>query len=152
MFLRPQHLQAEARYRDEALQTEVRRLQPFFWGLGAFEVAPDQLENHVFALRRLEMKMRDGTALALGANLRLQPRSFKVELDQAGGRLEVFVGVPVFRDSGANAFLPGEEMRGQDRRFVAEGREMLGREQRDLASARRRAPLQRARLLRRRAA
>ena len=107
MFLRPHHLQAAERYREEALRDEVRRLQPFFWGVTRMDIAADQLENHVFELRDVEVKLKDGTVLSLGSNLRIFPRTFKTELDQAGGRMEVFLGVPVLREDGAEHVRPG---------------------------------------------
>ena len=39
MFLRPHHLQLAARNREEMLRGEVRRLQPFFWGLLRIDIA-----------------------------------------------------------------------------------------------------------------
>lgn len=120
MFLRPHHFQTSERAREEALQAEVRRLQPFSWGLLRFEVAPDQLENYVFEVRDADLKLADGTSLSLGSSLRLSPRPFKPELDASGGRLPVWVGVPVLRETGPNAFAPSEGTGGQDRRYVVE--------------------------------
>ena len=120
MFLRPHHLQAAERFREEALHDEVRRIQPFFWGLTRMEVAADQLENFVFELRDIEAKLKDGSVLSAGSNLRIFPRPFKAELEQAGGRMDVFLGVPVFREDAPNTFFPGEDRRGQDRRLTAE--------------------------------
>ncbi|MRR12507.1 type VI secretion system baseplate subunit TssK, partial [bacterium] len=64
MFLRPHHLQTAERYREEALQREIQRLQPFFYGLQSLDVAPDQLENFVFEIRDVSLKLKDGTALS----------------------------------------------------------------------------------------
>ncbi len=125
MFLRPHHLQAAERYRDEALHREIQRIQPFSWGVGLLEVAPDQLENFVFEVRSAALKLKDGTALELGTTLLLSPRSFKAELDKASGRMRVFLGVPVAREAGANVFAPGESPGGQDRRWAAETVEVL---------------------------
>ena len=49
-------------------------------------VAPDQLENFVFEIRDVSLKLKDGTALSSDSTLRLSPRSFKNELDKASGR------------------------------------------------------------------
>lgn len=125
MFLRPHHLQLAARHREEMLRLEVRRLQPFFWGLLKVDIAADQLENFTFEIRDCELKLKDGTSLSLASNLRLPARSFKTELDQAGGRMEVWLGVPSWRELDANAFAPGEKVGGQDRRWSVETVEVL---------------------------
>src|SRR5512140_1578377 len=125
MFLRPHQLQAADRYREDALREEIRRIQPFFWGLMSLEVAPDQLENYNFDVRGMEIKLKDGTSLTLGGNLRLFPRPFKTEIDAAGGRMEVHVGVPVWQESFANTFMLGEKVQGQDRRASMEMFETL---------------------------
>ncbi len=125
MFLRPHHLQTAERYREEALQREIQRIQPFFYGLQSLDVAPDQLENFVFEIRDVSLKLKDGTALSSDSTLRLSPRSFKNELDKASGRMRVFVGVPVMRESAPNTFAPGEGPAGVDRRYVAENAEAL---------------------------
>ena len=125
MFLRPHHLQTAERYREEALQREIQRIQPFFYGLQSLDVAPDQLENFVFEIRDVSLKLKDGTALSSDSTLRISPRSFKNELDKASGRMRVFVGVPVARENAPNTFAPGEGPAGVDRRWVAENAEAL---------------------------
>jgi type VI secretion system protein ImpJ len=125
MFLRPHHLQTAERYREEALQREIQRVQPFFYGLQSLDVAPDQLENFVFEIRDVSLKLKDGTALSSDSTLRLSPRSFKNELDKASGRMRVFVGVPVMRETAPNTFAPGEGPAGVDRRYIAENAEVL---------------------------
>src|ERR1700682_1713819 len=125
MFLRPHHLQLAERHREELLRQEVRRLQPFFWGLLKIDIALDQLENFTFEVRDCEVKLKDGTSLSLSSNLRLPPRTFKTELDQAGGRMEVWLGIPSWRELDANAFQPGESVGGQDRRWSVESVEVL---------------------------
>jgi type VI secretion system protein ImpJ len=117
MFLRPHHMQLAERHRAEQLRQEVRRLQPFFWGILRIDIAADQLENFTFEVRDTEVKLKDGTALSLGSNLTLPPRSFKNELDQAGGRMPVWLGIPAWRELDANAFEPGAKAGGQDRRW-----------------------------------
>ncbi|MHB8799973.1 MAG: type VI secretion system baseplate subunit TssK [Thermoanaerobaculia bacterium] len=125
MFLRPHHLQTAERYREEALQREIQRIQPFYFGLQSLDVAPDQLENFVFEIRDVSLKLKDGTALSSDSTLRISPRSFKNELDKASGRMRVFVGVPVMRETAPNTFAPGEGPAGVDRRYVAENSEVL---------------------------
>jgi type VI secretion system protein ImpJ len=124
MFLRPHHLQAAFRRREEELRQEVRRLQPFFWGILKADIAGDQLENFTFEVRDLEIKLKDGTALSLGSNLNLPPRGFKNELDQASGRMDVWLGVPSWKELEANVFGQGEKAGGQDRRYSVETLQM----------------------------
>jgi type VI secretion protein, VC_A0114 family len=149
MFLRPHHLQTAERYREEALQREIQRIQPFYFGLQSLDVAPDQLENFVFEIRDVSLKLKDGTALSSDSTLRLSPRSFKNELDKAGGRMRVFVGVPVMRETAPNTFAPGE---GRPASTGVRRRERRGprREHRVEPAAGRGAALQRQALLRRR--
>ena len=125
MFLRPHHLQTAFCQREEELWQEVRRLQPFFWGILKVDIALDQLENFTFEVRELEVKMKDGAPLSLGANLNLPQRSFRTELDQASGRMEVWLGVPAWRELEANVFAPGEKVGGQDRRYSVEIAQIL---------------------------
>jgi len=125
MFLRPHHLQIAERQRGEVLRQEVRRLQPFFWGILRIDIASDQLENFAFEVRDAEVKLKDGTSLSLGSNLTLPSRSFKSELDQAGGRMTVWLGIPSWRELEANAFDPGSKAGGQDRRWSVETVEVL---------------------------
>lgn len=120
MFLRPHHLQTAERYGEEQLAKEISRIQPFAFGLQSLDVAPDQLENFVFEIREVSVKLKDGTPLSLESTLRLFPRGFQKELDQAGGRMRVFLGVPALRENAPNAFAPGEGPGGQDRRYVVE--------------------------------
>ena len=125
MFLRPHHLQLAERHRGEQLRQEVRRLQPFFWGILKIDIASDQLENFTFEIRDAEIKLKDGTSLALASNLRLPPRSFKAELDQSGGRMPVYLGIPSWRELEGNTLAAGEKPGGQDRRYSVETLEVL---------------------------
>jgi type VI secretion system protein ImpJ len=125
MFLRPHHLQIAERHRGEMLRQEVRRLQPFFWGILKVDIAADQLENFTFEIRDAEVKLKDGTSLSLGSNLSLPSRSFKSELDQAGGRMTVWLGVPAWRELEANSLEPGAKPGGQARRWSVDTVEAL---------------------------
>ncbi len=125
MFLRPHHLQTAERYREEALAREIQRVQPFSYGLASLDVAPDQLENFVFEIKDASLKLKDGTALDFGSTLHVSPRGFKNELDRAGGKMRVFLGVPARRDAAPNVFAPGESAGGQDRRWIAENADQL---------------------------
>jgi type VI secretion system protein ImpJ len=124
MFLRPHHLQAAERFREESLRQEILRVQPFGWGLVRLQVAAAPLENFGFELQEAELRLKDGTALSLGATLKVQPRTFKEELERAGGRLAVHLGVPRYRPSGANV-LVGDAPGGRERRYVAESVDVL---------------------------
>ncbi|MBL8112123.1 MAG: type VI secretion system baseplate subunit TssK [Acidobacteria bacterium] len=120
MFLRPHHFQAAERHRTEAIARDLALVAPFSWGLARLEVATDQLEKYVFEVRALDLKLKDGTVLSFPQNVSLAPRTFKNELDAAGGRMDVHVGVPVWREGQPNALLAGERLAGMDRRFAVE--------------------------------
>lgn len=94
MFLRPQHLQMFGRQIDSRVAAAAQKVQPFFWGVSAIEVAEDELENFRFLVRRFRAVLKDGTWLDLGTNLRVEPRDFKQALNRTEGRLQVYLGVP----------------------------------------------------------
>ena len=121
MFLRPHHLQAAERYREEALHDEIRRIQPFFWGLTRLDVAPDQLENFVFELRDVEVEA-EGRLRAVG---RLDPPDLPAALQgrarpggRADGGLPRRPGDPRGRRRTRSS--RARTGRGQDRRLRAE--------------------------------
>ena len=124
MFMRPHHFQSAERARDESLQAEIRRIQPFAWGLSRFDVAPDQLENYIFEVRDVDARLADGASLVLGSTMRLSARPFKAEMDASGGRMQVWLGVPALRESSPNAFAPSEGPGGQDRGYIVENVEV----------------------------
>jgi type VI secretion system protein ImpJ len=124
MFLRPHHLQAAERFREESLRREILRVQPFGWGIVRLEVAAAPLENFGFELRAAEVRLKDGTALSLGSTLNVAPRPFKDELERARGRLAVHLGIPVYRAAGPNV-LVGDVPGGRERRYLADSVDML---------------------------
>ena len=102
MFLRPQHFQMFSRQLGGMVADVWRRTQPFLWGFSDLEIAEDALETFSFGLRRCEAVLRDGTWVQFPTNLRVNPRDFKDALNASGGRLPVYLAIPLLRDGEAN--------------------------------------------------
>ena len=148
MFLRPQHLQMFARQIDSRVAAAAQKVQPFFWGVAAIEVAADELETFRFTTRRFQAALQDGTWLDLETNLQVEPRDFKQALNRTEGRLPVFLGVPRLVEGGVNTLsremdteaagqadlryrvetaLVSDENRGKERQEEIEIRRLAGR-------------------------
>jgi type VI secretion system protein ImpJ len=65
MFLRPQQLQTAQRHTAHQLRLNTFADHPFHWGLRVLELDRDALANHRFVVRRLCLRLRDGTVLDL---------------------------------------------------------------------------------------
>ncbi len=65
VFLRPQHFQAADRYWAELLSVSNRFDQTYNYGVFAVDFSREALANHQFELRRLQVRMRDGTIVDL---------------------------------------------------------------------------------------
>src|ERR1700724_2494653 len=63
MFLRPHQLQAAQRHAAQTLNLNTQCDHAHFWGLRSFELDRDALANHRFVVRRLRLRLRDGTLL-----------------------------------------------------------------------------------------
>jgi type VI secretion system protein ImpJ len=117
-FLRPQHLQASARYQDTIRAATVAGLHPFGWGFISLDLARDAIENHLIEIRACELLLRDGTFVKVPENCSLDPRDFKKALDAASGALDVYFGVPAFQAVRPNVQMPGEEPAGRAPRYA----------------------------------
>jgi type VI secretion system protein ImpJ len=120
MFLRPQHFQMFSRQLGGMIADIWRRTQPFLWGFSKLEIAEDGLEAFSFALRACEGVLRDGTWVALGGNLVVNPRDFKEALNASDGRLPVYLAVPLLRDGEANTVRPDGGVGGPAPRYRVE--------------------------------
>src|SRR5262249_8816640 len=65
MFLEPHHLQAAARHLTAAQQTADAWDHAYHWGLREFVLDPDALANHRLVIRRLHLRLRDGTLVSV---------------------------------------------------------------------------------------
>lgn len=120
MFLRPQHLQMFSRQMGGMVTAAVRRTQPFLWGISEIEIAEDALATSSFALRRFDAVLKDGTRVKLPTNLSVAPRDFKDALAASGGRLPVYLGVPLWREGEANTVGLADAGDGRDLRYRVE--------------------------------
>jgi type VI secretion system protein ImpJ len=65
LFLRPHHLQQADRYVERLIETRVRSVTPYPWGLSALEIDRDLSQQARFGLRRAAGIMPDGTPFDL---------------------------------------------------------------------------------------
>ncbi|MFC1890313.1 type VI secretion system baseplate subunit TssK [Thermodesulfobacteriota bacterium] len=116
MFLRPQHLQAAYHHTQSILQNELDHILPYGWGIRSLEISEADLENFVFAIANCQVRLRDGTVVAVPEEADIEPREFKNELDGAEGRLPVYIGTPRLREE-ANVVDPRGDSEDEGRRY-----------------------------------
>ena len=116
MFLRPHHLQHDARARKLLLNEEITVARPYAWGVHQLNVSEAELESEVVAISSCNIRMKDGTRIVAPDNAEFEPRPFKAELDAAGGALDVFIGLPLRMDREPNTHMLYEETVPQERR------------------------------------
>lgn len=103
MFLRPHHLQSGQRWLENVIRTGIDAVLPFAWGFTELRIAPEPLENFTLRLDRCDIRLKDGTWVRIPDNTDADPLNFKSALDEAGGALDVFLGVPAMQDVRANS-------------------------------------------------
>src|SRR5579864_1401479 len=64
MFLRPHHMQAGYRHVLDLFQTGENWDHHYNWGLRELSHDPDALKNQQLVIRRLRVRLRDGTLVA----------------------------------------------------------------------------------------
>ncbi len=89
MFLRPQHLQHEARYGDERLRYHLHTLDPFHWGVRELEIDQDALADHRISLLHLEAVLPSGLIVRHPGNAIVEEREF----DPAAEQIDVHLAV-----------------------------------------------------------
>lgn len=119
MFLRPHHLQQAGQFQRAQLQREVAIARPFAWGIESINIATAELESFNFNIRACSIRLKDGTRLAAPHNAEFEPRSFRKELDAAGGILDVYVGLPLMMEREPNTLMLSEETALYHRRYKA---------------------------------
>lgn len=119
LFLRPQHFQQAEQSRRAWQNQDTLLARPYGWGFAELEIAEAELDAEILSVRSCALRMKDGTWLRVPDNGEVQPREFKRPLDQAGGSLPVFLGLPRRRDREPNTLMPHEESASQTRRFLA---------------------------------
>ena len=108
LFLQPHHLQVMQRGLLEHTRAERRLAWPFPYGVIECSPMRDQLENGLIAFEKLRVVMRSGIEINYPENAELPVFPIHEELARSAGAFNIFLGVPEWRASGANAFLPGQ--------------------------------------------
>ena len=103
MFLRPHHLQAAQRWMETVLRTGLDAIRPYAWGFMTLEVAPEPLENFTLRLDSCAVRMKDGTWVRIPDNTEVGPLNFQERFEEAGGQLDVHLGIPQMQEVRANS-------------------------------------------------
>lgn len=108
LFLQPHHLQTMQR----ATQTEIRALRslllPFAYGVVDAKLSYDDLANGRLRFNRLHVIMPGGQEVRFPEDAQLPSLDIRAEASRGAGQLEVFLSVPLWVKSRANAFRIGE--------------------------------------------
>ncbi len=103
LFLRPHHLQLMQRRAFEDLATERRLLQPYPYGVVELAVSRDELSNLIVRFDRLRVIMPSGLYLDIDVNAELPPLDVTKPFKARSGPLAVYLGVPLWYPTRANA-------------------------------------------------
>ncbi|QOJ13598.1 MAG: type VI secretion system baseplate subunit TssK [Planctomycetia bacterium] len=103
MFLRPQHMQLDRRWVDAQADLGVRAFRAFGWGILELGYAADALESFTLRLDECILRMKDGTWIRVPENAGVEPLNFQQPLEDAGGTLDILIGVPQYDPVRANA-------------------------------------------------
>jgi len=99
MFLRPQHLQQQTEYLEGRLHDQLRMIDPFHWGVQAFEVDEEALSDHRVEIRSLVGVLPDGQLIRYPGNAALETREFPPTIQT----IDVYVGLKLVRPAEASA-------------------------------------------------
>ncbi len=126
MFMRPHHFQAASRYFGSALSRETQQIQPYGWGIVSLQISEAMLENFVFDIKSVSMKMPDGTFVCVPDNANVESRELKMFLDKADGAIDVFFALPGLRDNAPNTLPLGEKsVDSYDRRYLVQLHDLI---------------------------
>jgi type VI secretion system protein ImpJ len=106
MFLRPHHLQAAQRHVAQLVAAGDSWDHTYNWGLREFELDPDGLANHRFVVRKMRLRLHDGTLLSVPEDGELPA----LDLQPVMGRdasPTIYLGVPVMHLGRPNVAGPG---------------------------------------------
>ena len=77
LFLQPQHFQMNDVYTRSLLTPLYSNLQPYFWGLGQFEILESALGTRSFNILKGEFLFPDSSYAVFPGNAVLEARSFE---------------------------------------------------------------------------
>ncbi len=95
MFLRAQHLQSFDRSIRSALARASLQAGVQRYGVIRLSIDLQRIVLFEFAVAELVATFADGTSIAVPGNAELDGRDFRDAFERAGGRLDVFVGMPI---------------------------------------------------------
>lgn len=120
MTLDPHHFQQWDRYVAGLVDTRVRSLTPFAWGISRLEIDKDRLANGELVLINCRGIMPDGLPFDIPDSDRLpEPRNVEEIFPSAAEQLRAYLAVSAERKDGANMLLTGVDRR-RETRFTAE--------------------------------
>ena len=102
LFLQPQHLQLSSLY-SEALNLPLKQfLQPYFWGVGHWQLQTAALDNRSFQLSAGSFLFPDMAYAVLTENALIAPRSFEKTWEKGTEGLGVYLGLHKLNKKGQN--------------------------------------------------
>jgi type VI secretion system protein ImpJ len=108
MALDPHHFQQWDRYHLSVLDSRLRSMFPFCWGVTELEIDKDGLQNGHFSLKSCRGITRDGLVFDIPASdSPPNPRSVSEHFPPTDDRLKVYLAIPPERSDGRNCQLDG---------------------------------------------
>jgi len=108
LFLQPHHLQLFQHQVMGQFATERRLAMPYPYGLIDYRLSSDALENMVVQFDRLRVLMPGGLYVSVPENADLPALDIKEVFESAGEPFTIYLGVPLWYGSRANAIERGE--------------------------------------------
>jgi type VI secretion system protein ImpJ len=116
MFLRPHHFQAAARHAHHQAARGAHWDVHHNWGLRAIDLDLDALANFRLVVRSLDLRLRDGTMIAVPEDGLLPELELKAAFEQASA-ITIYVALPVLRLGRVNVTTAGS---GEMARFIVD--------------------------------
>jgi type VI secretion system protein ImpJ len=109
LFLQPHHLQIMQRQLQLDIRAARALLAPHCYGVVESRISHDDLADGRIRFERLRVVMPSGQEVSFPDDASLPALDIKAELTRGAGPLEVFLAVPLWTKSRANAFRQGEQ-------------------------------------------
>ncbi len=110
LFLTPHHFQQWDRYYEDLVNSRLRELSTFSWGVEELEINSDALQNGMFEVLRCRSVLPDGLSLNIPETDAPPPsREFNSAFPPASERLSVYIGAPLLRAEERNLAASDEE-------------------------------------------
>ena len=102
LFLQPQHLQLNTRYLEQLNLPFKHYLQPYFWGVGSWQIQTGALANRSFQLTQGDFLFSDMAYAVVNKNALIIPRSFDGAWEDGQEGFGVYLGLRKFNNGGRN--------------------------------------------------